>query len=546
MRPPPPPPADSPERPLGDRERYVAFAFTAADLLVETDLDGRMTFAAGAFRLHFGETPEAFLGRPLSELIAPSHRLDFLTACSLLPMRGRMGATVLPLASRTPAEFVVSGLHLDLAGSAPRLCFCIGPKPALVDAGTILFPNPNQFLRDAEMRLRSTLTTGAPPVDLGLIEVVGPAMPSLRDLMRAEIGPSAISAELGPGRFGLMPAHGGNPLDISLLLRRLETLLSQEAPGSSVHSAALPLSAPSLSPHQAVRALRHGLAAFTRDGHGPAAGAFSNGLVGLLNDITERAACARRAIAQRRFHLDYQPIIELSDRRTHHFEALLRPERGVLGATEGPQDFITIVEAAGLSEELDLAVLQMALGATSALGPGQRVAVNVSGLSMQSGNFRRELVTMLDASSKAGCRLMIELTESAEIEDEAEAVQTVNALRERGIPVCLDDFGAGAAAFRYLKAFQVDYVKVDGAFVEAAARSERDRSFVAAMVDLSVAVGARVVAERIETSETAELMHSLGVQLGQGWLFGKPGELPRAKPALRSARRHGTLQESWS
>jgi hypothetical protein len=126
--------------------------------------------------------------------------------------------------------------------------------------------------------------------------------------------------------------------------------------------------------------------------------------------------------------------------------------------------------------------------------------------------------------------LMVELTESAEIEDEAAAVTTIGALRERGIPVCLDDFGADAAAFCYLKAFRVDCVKVDG-------------SFVAAIVDLSVAVGAKVVAEQIETAEYVQTMQALGEHLGQGWHFGRPGPLPEAAPII--AARRGGKQESW-
>ena len=105
-------------------------------------------------------------------------------------------------------------------------------------------------------------------------------------------------------------------------------------------------------------------------------------------------------------------------------------------------------------------------------------------------------------------------------------MRTVEALRERGLPLCIDDFGAGAAAFRYLRAFRVDYVKIDGLYVMAAARGDQDRAIVAGMVDLARTVGARVVAERIETEAEAALMRELGVDYGQGWLYGKPGPLP--------------------
>ena len=123
-------------------------------------------------------------------------------------------------------------------------------------------------------------------------------------------------------------------------------------------------------------------------------------------------------------------------------------------------------------------------------------------------------------------RLLIELTETAEIEDMPEAAAGIAQLRQIGVPVCIDDFGAGAAAFHYLQEFRVDYVKIDGAFIRAATYGARERGFVAAMVEIARAVDARIVAEMIETEEQAALMADLGVSFGQGWLFGRPGALP--------------------
>ena len=92
--------------------------------------------------------------------------------------------------------------------------------------------------------------------------------------------------------------------------------------------------------------------------------------------------------------------------------------------------------------------------------------------------------------------------------------------------MCVDDFGVGAAAFSYLREFGVDYVKIDGLYVQRATLGARERGFVASMVELAAAAGAQVVAEMIETEEQAKLMQSLGAQFGQGWLFGRPGLLP--------------------
>jgi EAL domain-containing protein (putative c-di-GMP-specific phosphodiesterase class I) len=91
----------------------------------------------------------------------------------------------------------------------------------------------------------------------------------------------------------------------------------------------------------------------------------------------------------------------------------------------------------------------------------------------------------------------------------------------------------------------VDFVKVDGAFVTAALEHERDRRFVASMVDLSRAVGAEVIAERIETAAHAALMHELGVTYGQGWHLGRPGPLARREAAAVAPGKRRGVRESW-
>ena len=171
--------------------------------------------------------------------------------------------------------------------------------------------------------------------------------------------------------------------------------------------------------------------------------------------------------------------------------------------------------------------LQPRQGAGAARNAGDvRIACNLSGLSVQSPAFRERLLKRLDAEPALVPRLLVEITETAEIEQEAEAIATVEALRARAIPICIDDFGAGAAAFRYLRTFRVDYVKIDGLYVENARRGAQDRGFLSSMVDLARNVGAQVVAERIETEEDAAAMLELGIGFGQGWLFGRPGRLP--------------------
>ncbi len=320
---------------------------------------------------------------------------------------------------------------------------------------------------------------------------------------------------------------GGGAIDLAGLGAQIQDAVRGTGLEATVETRSLPLrSDDGLTAVQRTRALRYALDAFARGGQRAVEDAgFADGLPGFVARTRSRAEALRRAIAGRRFGLAFQPIVSMADRAVEHYEALLRPDPEAGSEFGPPGDFVALAETMGLSEELDWAVIEAASAAVRR-GRGARVAANLSGLSLQSPGFRARLLDLLDREPMLASRLMVEITETAEIEDEDEAVLTVEALRGRGVTLCIDDFGAGAAAFRYLRAFRVDLVKIDGGYLRNAMRSEGDRGILASMVGLIRTVGARSVSERIETEAEAGLMRDLGVDLGQGWLFGRPGALP--------------------
>lgn len=509
-------------------DRFLTFAFAAAELLVETDAGGRITFAEGAFPARFGRPGHAFLGQPVQALVARDLRSGLGTALELLNATGRIRPTAIRLADAARSPFSVAGL------AAPgrrdrRLCLTFAPLPAELPGGAL--PGGPGLARAAEEALREEDGLGA----LGLIELVGDGgglnpradlAARIQEVLAAHGGAGAVAADLGSGRFGVLP--GEDVPDLAALAGHVALLLAQHGLPARVGTRAVPLTSEGLSPVQATRALRFALSAFARGGDAALEKAgFAGGLAGFVASAGERAAALRRTIAERRFRLAFQPIVLLADRSPHHFEALLRPIPTPGSPYDQASEFIALAETVGLSETLDWAVVETACEAARAAS-GARIACNLSGLSLQAPAFRDRLCAMLDAAPDLAARLLVEITETAEIEDEHEAGRTVEALRARGLPICIDDFGAGAAAFRYLRAFRVDFVKVDGVYVANAVESERDRGFIAAMVDLARTVGARVVAERIETEAQAALMQRLGVTFGQGYLFGRPGALPGA------------------
>ena len=520
-------------RALLDRERFLVFALTAAELLVEITPKGRITFAAGAFERRLGEPPGEWTGRPVTELIAPSSRPAFARALDLLAVRDRLPPTSFPLRNPAGTTMGVAGLRLPgppEGGERLYLTFSALPAAAAHGAAPGGLPVAGGFAQALESELREG---DERPGSLGFFELAGPdgplaPRPELAGRIAATLSGSVqgggIASEITAGRYGVLSRTADG---FTRIAAAIEAVAREAGLDATVATTALPLDAQGLSPMQATRALRYALDAFARGGGRALRDAgFPGGLAGFVAHACERAEALRQVIAERRFRLAFQPIVALDDRSVHHFEALLRPIPTPDGVSpSGPQEFVTFAEAVGLSEDLDWAVVETCAEAARK-ADGARIACNLSGLSLQSPAFRDRLLGLLRAEPALVPRLLIEITETAEIEDEAEAVATVEALRGLGLPLCIDDFGAGAAAFRYLRAFRVDYVKIDGQYVQAALTSEQDRGFVAAMVDLARTVGAKVVAERIETEAEAEAMLALGIGYGQGWLFGRPGRLP--------------------
>ena len=517
------------------RDRFLALALTGADLLIEASVDGVISFATGAFRERMGMAPEDAIGRHVRTLVAPADRIALNLALNALTERGRLPPMVVRLndPARTPATFAA----LVVPSTPPRVCVTLGPVPVVSEQRGADTADPRGFAREAEAVLRE-----GDGGELALLEVsnwrqvqerlTGEDQRRLRAGIAETIGAGGAEGaaqELSDGRFGVLVRNRG---DIHGMLQRLDKLVrgSPAARLAKVAGLGLSLGDGKLDPSQAARALRYALAEF-RTGGMEAAHAIggAEGLDGVFSKVVGRAKALRGAIADRRFQLKYQPVVSLVDRSTHHFEALLRPFAPLISPNQTTQDFVVSVEAMGLTEELDCAVAEMALTALRAQ-PDVAIAINVSGLSIQSDSFHERLLELLPDPARGGHamaqRLLIELTETVEIDNMATAAASIAELRARGVRVCLDDFGAGAAAFRYLREFQVDIVKIDGLYVRRAPLGARERSFVTSMVDLAAAVGARVIAEMVETEAEAQLMRVLGVEFGQGWLFGRPGTLP--------------------
>ena len=152
-------------------------------------------------------------------------------------------------------------------------------------------------------------------------------------------------------------------------------------------------------------------------------------------------------------------------------------------------------------------------------------SVNLSGQTLSDDDildFIDEEVRAVGIPEKFLC---FEVTESAAVSNFAKAQSLIEALRERGFRISLDDFGAGLSSFAYLKNFQVDTLKIDGSFVRDIAENKVSESMVAAITQVAKVMELETIAEYVETEEARELIAELGVDFAQGHFVGKPAPL---------------------
>ncbi len=253
----------------------------------------------------------------------------------------------------------------------------------------------------------------------------------------------------------------------------------------------------------------------------------------------------KRAARENRLRFAYQPIVAAKTHETVCYECLMRkigPSGDVLTAAA----FMPAVESLGLVRVVDRKALDIALEALVE-SDGIEFAINVSGLTAGDRSWLRGLVAALRGRPQLARRLVIEITETAALEDISECARFVLALKDLGCRVALDDFGAGYTSFVQLKTLAVDTIKIDGSFVHGVCASPSNLVFVRTLLELARNLDIRTVAECVETMEEAELLESEGVDYLQGYAFGRPSLappwetastiLPPASPVLHVAAR---------
>jgi len=234
-----------------------------------------------------------------------------------------------------------------------------------------------------------------------------------------------------------------------------------------------------------------------------------------------------RACDESRFELFYQPIVPIGPtaHEHEHFELMLRL-RDESGTLITPAEFIPAAERYNIMPSIDRWVVRQALDKlVHRVGSGVKpftIAVNLSGTSLNDERFLEYLIAELSSNELVAGAMCFEITETAAIANLGNVVYFMRELKTRGCHFALDDFGSGLSSFMYLKNLPVDYLKIDGQFVENVTHDRIDRSMVEAISQVGKAMGIQTIAERVESPEVLAELGRLGIGYAQGFHIAVP------------------------
>lgn len=226
------------------------------------------------------------------------------------------------------------------------------------------------------------------------------------------------------------------------------------------------------------------------------------------------------ALNEGRIHLAFQPIVDAQSRLVRHYEALIRLEE-TTGKIRPAGEFIEAAENLGLIHLLDIRALELAMKALDQ-HPDIHVAVNVSAASVQDSQTADPYLGVIENRPDLAKRMIFELTETCLAADRKRTAAFISRLREAGARFSIDDFGAGYTSFQNLMAFDVDQVKIDGAFIQDFHKNPQNQTFVRTLLDLAQTFRLETVAEWVDCEEDAIALRDMGVDALQGFYMGKP------------------------
>ena len=221
--------------------------------------------------------------------------------------------------------------------------------------------------------------------------------------------------------------------------------------------------------------------------------------------------------------LHFQGVYHARGGIRSHMEVLVRMlDKDSLDQIILPSHFIPFAEKSGKVLDIDRWVVRESIALLASSIDFPALAVNISGRSFDEPSLPQYIAEQLARAKVAPNRLHVELTETSAVSDLHDAQRFIEALRQTGCKVCLDDFGAGFSSFSYLKHLKVDILKIDGMFIRNLTNDRDNQVFVKAIVDVARGLHKKTIAESVEDAETLAMLQDFGVDMVQGYYLDMP------------------------
>lgn len=229
----------------------------------------------------------------------------------------------------------------------------------------------------------------------------------------------------------------------------------------------------------------------------------------------------RKAIAEDRMVLYFQPIFDVKNNQVSYYEALVRL-RETDGRIVGPHMFIPALESAGEMHLLDRWIIKLAITALHNHPQLNNIAINLSAQAFKDENLVPTIVENLKLTGVDPKRITFELTESASLFNLHITQKVIADLHQLGCSFSVDDFGSGFSSFAYLKQLPADYIKLDGSFIKNLHLDQVDQTLVKSMIQVIQALGKKAVAEFVENEAILLILKDMGIDFVQGYHIGHP------------------------
>lgn len=525
------------------RDRFLAFSFTASDILLEVNKDGNIKFSAGASEALTGEDDKSLIGKNWLSLFDPDDRPTLVVMKNKAVSGIRSGPLFISLNKLfgKNRKAIIQGMRLPESeifyvtlNFNNILMAKVGELNKQTQANELL--DRETFLEAANQMLDYAKSLGK-DADITLLEIddfkifkekVGPGnweklKEEIARILKAKSIDGQTAASVTDGRFSVI--HD-TAINADLIKDQIGQMLADRTPdkkGAQLKSKTITTDVQNLDNTDTTKALFYTLHEFERKGTDMTIETLNSAFKSFLSANAYKISEFKSMVNNLHFNFNFQPILNLKSLKLLHYEMLVRFQDG-----RSPMEWIMFGEDIGMASDLDMAVCDRATKyiLNKSADTNKTFAINLSGQSVQKKEFTEKLLKLLDDNKKITNRMVFEITESHQIKDLGIVNEFIKELQNMGMHVCLDDFGAGSASFQYLQKLHVNYVKIDGQYVRKMSVSEREQSMIKHLIQMCHDLDIKVVAEMIETRDDLKKLQDMGADFGQGYLFSAPLSKP--------------------